>query len=188
MAFEVAGALEAPLDVIVVRKLGLPFQPELAMGAIGEEGFQVVDRSLVARAQITTDEWRTVQRYGRRQLENRVAGFRRGRERLDLHGRVAVIVDDGIATGATARVACDVAHHLGAARVVLAVPVAPLESVQNCEGADEFVCVERPKQFRSVSRHYDDFCEVRDEQVIALLDAADRRSHAEAHDQADETR
>ena len=136
VAFEVAGALQAQLDVIVVRKLGLPFQPELAMGAIGEGGFRVVDPGVVTRGRITPEELLSVERHERRELEKRVARFRRGRERLDLHNRVAVIVDDGIATGSTARVACDIARHLGAARIVLAVPVAPIETVQSWTGVD----------------------------------------------------
>jgi putative phosphoribosyl transferase len=175
VAFEVAGALQAPLDVIVVRKLGIPFQPELAMGAIGEGGFQVVDQAVMTRARITPEEWQTVQSHERHELERRVASFRRGRERLDLHGRVALIVDDGIATGSTARVACDIARHLGAAKVVLAVPVAPIEAVQTSTGADEFVCVETPARFGSVGQYYDDFSPTRDEEVIVLLDAAERR-------------
>lgn len=174
VAFEVAGALQAPLDVIVVRKLGLPFQPELAMGAIGEGGFQVVDPAVMTRARVTTEEWQTVERHERQELETRVARFRRGRERLDLHGRVAVIVDDGIATGSTARVACDVAHHLGAARVVVAVPVAPSETVHDWTGVDELVCLETPQQFGSVGQYYNDFSATRDKEVIALLDAAER--------------
>ena len=125
VAYEVAEALGKPLDVIVVRKLGVPFQPELAMGAIGEGGTQVLDRSLVARLGVTETELQIVERRERAILEDRVARLRRGRRRLDLTGRVAVVVDDGIATGATARVACQVARSLGAALVVLAVPVAP---------------------------------------------------------------
>jgi putative phosphoribosyl transferase len=175
VAFEVADALQAPLDVIVVRKLGLPFQPELAMGAIGEGGFRVVDTGVVARARITSEEWRTVERHERGELEKRVARFRRGRQRLDLHGRVAVIVDDGLATGSTARVACDVARQLGAAKVVVAVPVAPIETNRDLTGADEFVCVDTARHFGSVGQYYDDFSPTSDEEVIVLLDAAEGR-------------
>lgn len=171
VAAEVAEALEAPLDVIVVRKLGVPLQPELAMGAIGEGGVEVVNPAVVRQARITSDEWRAVERRERDELDLRVARLRRGRERLDLHGRVAVVVDDGIATGSTARVACDIARHLGAARVVLAVPVAPLETVRGWTGADELVCVDAPERFGSVGQFYDDFSPVRDEEVMVLLDA-----------------
>lgn len=175
VAFEVAGALQAQLDVIVVRKLGLPFQPELAMGAIGEGGFRVVDPGVVTRGRITPEELLSVERHERRELEKRVARFRRGRERLDLHNRVAVIVDDGIATGSTARVACDIARHLGAARIVLAVPVAPIETVQSWTGVDELVCVDTPERFGSVGQYYKDFSPTGDEEAIVLLDAAERR-------------
>lgn len=177
VAFEVADALQAPLDVIVVRKIGLPYQPELAMGAIGEGGFRVVDRHLVDRARITSDEWQAVERREKRELEKRVSQFRRGRERLDLRGRTAVIVDDGIATGSTATVACDVARHLGASQVVVAAPVAPAGTVRDGVGGAELVCVEAPDQFGSVGQYYDDFSPTRDEEVIVLLDAADRRFH-----------
>ena len=125
VAFEVATARDLPLDVIVVRKLGVPFQPELAMGAIGEGGFRVVDADLISRARITSQDVDAVERRERTVLDARVARFRRGRERVDLTGRIAVVVDDGVATGSTARVACEVARHLGAAQVVLAVPVGP---------------------------------------------------------------
>jgi putative phosphoribosyl transferase len=177
VARAVADALGAPLDVIVVRKLGLPFQPEVAMGAIGEGGFRVVDTSLVARAGVTPAEFRVVESRERDELESRVTRFRRGRERLDLHGRVAVVVDDGIATGSTARVACEIARHLGAARVVLAVPVAPVESARSFPGADEVVCVLTPSMFGAVGQYYQDFSQPTDEEVVVLLDAA-RRSPA----------
>ncbi|HVN50639.1 MAG TPA: phosphoribosyltransferase family protein, partial [Acidimicrobiales bacterium] len=125
VAEQVARALGAPLDVIVVRKLGVPFQPELAMGAIGEMGARVLDERLIAQAGITSEEVAEVESRERVELDRRVERLRRGRPRVPLEGRVAVVVDDGLATGSTARVACQVARHLGAATVVLAVPVAP---------------------------------------------------------------
>ena len=175
VAREVAEALDAPLDVIVVRKLGVPFQPELAMGAIGEGGFRVVDRSVVTHTRISPEEWRAVESREREELDRRIARFRRGRERLDLHGRVAVVVDDGIATGSTAQVACEIARHLGAARVVLAVPVAPIQRVGSLPGADEVVCLLTPEGFGAVGQYYLDFSETTDEEVIVLLDAAGHR-------------
>ncbi len=175
VAFEVATALGAPLDVIVVRKLGVPFQPELAMGAIGEGGFRVVNQPVLDRAGITLDELTAVESREREVLETRVALFRRGRERVDLHGRVAVIVDDGVATGSTARVACEVARHLGAAKVVLAVPVAPVETARDRAGADEVVCVATPEPFFAVGQAYRDFSPTTDEEVVALLATAERR-------------
>ncbi|WP_374969206.1 phosphoribosyltransferase family protein [Terrabacter sp. BE26] len=176
VAAVVAEALDAPLDVIVVRKLGVPFQPELAMGAIGEGGVSVVDARTVRRARVTDEELDAVEAREREVLDARVEHLRRGRPRIDLRGRVAVVVDDGIATGATARVACLVARRLGAARVVLAVPVAPPDTLARLPEADEVVCVSAPSHFRAVGAHYDDFSPTSDDDVVALLRQADRRS------------
>ena len=175
VAYEVAKALDAPLDVIVVRKLGVPFQPEVAMGAIGEGGSRVLDPDVLALVRVTDDELRAVEDRERAELEARVARLRRGRERIDLHGRTAVIVDDGIATGSTARVACMVARRLGAKRVVLAIPVGPPDTVRNLAEADEVVCISTPQQFSAVGYHYRDFSPTSDDEVIVLLDAAARR-------------
>lgn len=173
VAFEVAKQLEAPLDVIVVRKLGVPFQPEVAMGAIAEGGFEVLDQDLIARAGVSSDQVDRVRKHEREVLEKRLARFRRGRELVDLSGRVAVIVDDGLATGATARVACDAARHLGAEQVILAVPVAAPRSLAHIE-ADRIVFVSAPTDFMAVGFHYDDFFPTTDEEVISLLDAASK--------------
>jgi putative phosphoribosyl transferase len=175
VAAEVAKALDAPLDVIVVRKLGLPTQPEVAMGAIGEGGVRVLDTDIVALSGVTQAELREVEDRERATLEARSARFRRGRDRIDLTGRTAVIVDDGIATGSTARAACQVARHLGAARVILAAPVGARDTVQHFSDADEVVCVSSPPQFRAVGNHYRDFSPTSEEEVIVLLDDAARR-------------
>jgi len=176
VAFEVAAALDVPLDVIVVRKLGVPFQPEVAMGAIGENGIRVLDSDLLRRAQITDAELATVEHRERVVLNERIARLRRGRTPVDLQGRVVVIVDDGMATGSTARAACLVARGLGAAKVIMAVPVAPLETVQHMPEADAVVCVSIPDSFVAVGAHYQDFSPTGEEDVVALLDAADRRT------------
>ncbi|HEY4992636.1 MAG TPA: phosphoribosyltransferase family protein [Nakamurella sp.] len=178
VAFAVAEALNAPLDVIVVRKLGVPFQPELAMGAIGEGGARVLDAEVCRRARISEDDLRGVERREREELDARVAHYRRGRQRVDPSGRVAVVVDDGIATGSTARVACEVARQLGAARVVLAVPVAPSRTLRDFPSADEVVCVSAVSRLLAVGYHYLDFAPTTDEEVIVLLDAASRRALA----------
>ena len=175
VAFEVAQALDLPLDVIVVRKLGVPYQPELAMGAIGEGGARVLDSRVLAATRVTDDDLAVIESRERGELEARVARLRRGRDPVDLAGRIAVIVDDGIATGSTARVACEVARHLGAARVVVAVPVAPVEAARGLPGADEVVCVSAPAEFMAVGYHYRDFSPTSDEEVIVLLDIAARR-------------
>ena len=148
MAFEVARTLGAPLDVIVVRKLGVPFQPELGMGAIGEDGVRVIDQEIVRRGEISADELAAVEARERRELERRVVRYRRGRPRQPLEGRVVVVVvDDGLATGSTARAACQVARAQGASRVVLAVPVAPAGwETRLGDVADELVCVKPRKR------------------------------------------
>lgn len=173
VAFEVAKALNAPLDVIVVRKLGLPVQPEVAMGAIGEGGFEILDRALISQASVTDAQVEAVEDRERAVLADRVARLRRGRDRVDLTGRVAVIVDDGLATGASVRVACEVARHLGARRIVVAVPVAAPESLPGIP-ADDIVCLAAPASFVAVGYHYRDFSPTSDDDVIAILDAASR--------------
>ena len=178
VAFEVAAALDAPLDVIVVRKLGLPYQPELAMGAIGEGGAKVLDEEVLAHARVSGEELQAVEERERGVLENRVVLFRKGRTRHDLTGRIAVIVDDGIATGSTARAACRVARKQGAARVILAVPVAPAETLADLTEPDEVVCLATPRQFTAVGYHYRDFSPTDDDEVLRLLDLAAKRVEA----------
>ncbi|OUM41282.1 phosphoribosyltransferase [Arthrobacter sedimenti] len=177
VAFEVAKALHAPLDVIVVRKLGVPFQPELAMGAIGEGGARVLDAHILSLAQVTEEDLQTVERQERQLLEGRLTRYRQGRTRADLHGHTAVVVDDGIATGSTARAACQVARQLGAARVILAVPVAPARTVASFTDADEIVCLVSPRHFHAVGHYYHDFSTTEDDDVVRLLDDAARSLH-----------
>jgi putative phosphoribosyl transferase len=153
VAFEVAEALRAPLDVLVVRKLGVPFQPELAFGAIGEGGARVINDSVVREADLSSDDIDAIEGEQRVELERRVERFRGGRDPISLAGRVAVLVDDGIATGATARTACQVARAQGASRVVSAVPIGPDDIVERFAGyADEVVCLETPAFFFAVGQ------------------------------------
>lgn len=180
VAFEVAEALSAQLDVIVVRKLGVPSHPELAMGAIGEGGARVLDAKVLAHAGISDEDLTAVEIRERAQLEARVSRLRTGQGPLDLTGRIALIVDDGIATGSTARVACEVARHRGAAMVVVAVPVAPAEIVRNLAEADEIVCVSIPHESLAVGHYYSDFAPTSDEDVVVLLESASRSRHASA--------
>lgn len=175
VAIEVADALAAPLDVIVVRKIGAPLHPELAMGAIGEDGARFVNDEVVGLVGATDDDFARVETRERMELERRAVTYRAVAARVDLAGRTAVIVDDGIATGSTARAACQVARAQGAARVVLAVPVAAPESVDALgDVADEIVCVMQPSRLRSVGQWYDDFTQVSDQTVLALLERRSR--------------
>jgi putative phosphoribosyl transferase len=171
VAYEVARAFDAPLDVVVVRKLGVPHQPELAMGAIGEGGVRVLDHHLVARAGLSEAVVRAVEQREHEVLEARVASLRRGRPRAPMQGRVALVVDDGIATGSTARAACEVVRRLGAARVVVASPVAPHGTTADALAADELVCCAMPWGFRAVGNYYRDFQPTTDDEIRCLLDA-----------------
>jgi len=166
----VANALHAPLDVIVVRKLGLPRQPEFALGAIGEDDVRVLDDNLVEHTGVTAPQLAAVDDRERAELHRRVTRYRAGRNRLPLRGRTVLIVDDGIATGATARAACRVARAQGAARVVLAVPVcAPSAITTLAADADDVVCLQAPRGFRAVGQWYRDFRPTSDDEVAALL-------------------
>jgi putative phosphoribosyl transferase len=173
VAAEVARALDAPLDVIVVRKLGVPFQPELGMGALGEDGVKVLNPDVIAMAGVTDRELAAVEAQESAELRRRAERFRADRERVPLTGRVVVVVDDGVATGSTARAACQVARAHGAARVILAVPVAPVDWTRRLAGAaDELVCVATPTPFFGIGQFYDDFSQTTDDEVIRHLRAA----------------
>ena len=168
----VAEALDAPLDVIVVRKLGAPSDPEYAIGAIGERGVRILDEAAMRMAGVGDDQVAFIERAERGELARRAALFRRGRPRLDLTGRTAVIVDDGVATGATAGAACRIARALGAEVVVLAVPVAPREWKEVLrDEADELIAVETPAPFYAVGFWYSDFRQTTDDEVVAALAA-----------------
>ncbi|MEU6586841.1 phosphoribosyltransferase [Nocardia sp. NPDC046763] len=176
VAFEVAWRLPAPLDVIVVRKLGVPHQPELAFGALGEDGVRVINNIVVERADLSGTEMARVEERERAELNRRAARFRSGRPRIPLRGRVAVIVDDGVATGATARAACQVARAQGAARVVVAVPVAARDALLRLQReADEVLCLEQPSFFYAVGQWYHHFEQTSDHEVIELLARAAAR-------------
>jgi putative phosphoribosyl transferase len=170
VAFEVAKAIQAPLDVIVVRKLGVPFQPELAMGAVGEGGILIRNEQVIAMAGITKDQFAKVQAREDKEVTERANRFREGRPPLSLIGRLAIIVDDGIATGSTALAACDVARAQGARKVLLAVPISSKEAASALSTkADEVISLDVPDNFLAVGDWYEDFSPVSDEEVIALL-------------------
>lgn len=175
VAYEVAQELGAPLDVILVRKLGVPYEPELAMGAIGEGGVRVMNDEIVRESGVSESELAAVAAREHDVLERRAEVYRSGRERVPLAGRVAIIVDDGIATGATIKAACQVARAHGARRIVLAVPVGPRE-VRRAMGdvADEIVCLTTPWPFFGIGQAYEDFSPTSNDEVVACLDAAGR--------------
>jgi putative phosphoribosyl transferase len=173
VAAEVARALGAPLDVVVVRKVGVPGQPELAMGAVGEGGVLVVDERVVRLAHVAPEELERAAGRERAELESRVRRFRSSRPAVALAGRTAVLVDDGVATGSTARAACSVVRALGAARIVLAVPVCARPSSRMLASvADDLVCLQTPRDFAAVGQFYVDFSPTTDDEVVELLERA----------------
>ncbi len=173
VAFEVARLLDAPLDVIVVRKLGVPYRPELAMGALGEGGVRIVDQDMVAAAGVSGAELAAVEKAERAELERRVRRFRGDRPPVPVSGRTAIVVDDGIATGATAAAACEVARLHGAIRVIAAAPVAARGALARLDpAADEVICLRTPWSFTSVGQWYADFTQTTDAEVAELLERA----------------
>jgi putative phosphoribosyl transferase len=177
VAFEVATALGVPLDVVVVRKLGVPVQPELAMGAIGEEGVLVLNSELVGALGLARDEVEAVVAREEAELGRRVRLFRGERPPVPVRGRTVILVDDGIATGSTALAAARVLRERGARRVVLAVPVGPPDAARRFRSAvDDFVCLEAPEWFFAVGGCYKRFGQTTDEEVRDLLE----RAHAGA--------
>jgi putative phosphoribosyl transferase len=173
VAAEVARALRAPLDILLVQKLGLPICPELALGAVGEGGARALNPDVLTAALIDAQELAAIEATARAWLVRRVPKLRPGVPPLDLTGRRALIVDDGLATGATARAACQMARARGVARVALAVPVAASQALRLLAGvADEVVCLEADDELRSVGSWYQDFTQITDEQALALLRSA----------------
>lgn len=175
VAAEVAEALGAELDVVLVRKIGAPDRPELAVGAIGEQGVVVRNAALLRDLGLTWDDLAETVSRERFEIARRATTLRPGRPRADLRDRTVIIVDDGIATGATVLAAVRVARCLGAATVVLAVPVAPADALPRlADIADEVVCPLAPRQFTSVGQWYTDFRQVTDTRVRDLLAASAR--------------
>lgn len=171
VAAEVAHALGAPLDICVVRKVGVPGHEELAMGAVAEGGYRVVDRSVIRWESISEDVLEERIRLKDAEVEQRVALFRGGRSTINLNGKTVIVVDDGLATGSTARVALQSVKARGAAKVVLAVPVAAADSLSSlAEVADEVICPFPMEEFYAVGVWYEHFEQTSDEEVKRILE------------------
>jgi putative phosphoribosyl transferase len=169
---EVARALGAPLDILVVRKLGLPGQPELAMGAVASGGIEVRNPDVILQAGVEEDAFRAVAARETREVVRREAAYRGQRTPVEIRGRTVLLVDDGIATGSTVRAAIQALRLHGAERVVLAVPVAPpdVRDALTAE-SDEVVCVSSPSPFYAISPWYREFPQLSDAEVREILEA-----------------
>ncbi|MDV6270430.1 phosphoribosyltransferase [Rhodococcus globerulus] len=171
VAIEVASALDAPLDILVVRKLGSPRNPELALGAIGEGDTRVLNHDVIAAERVSPQAMARVEESERAELERRAHLLRAGRPAVPLSGRTAVIVDDGMATGASAAVASACARAQGATGVIVAVPVASPESIRLlADSADRVICPFVPAILGGVGAAFDDFHQLTDSEVVDLLE------------------
>jgi putative phosphoribosyl transferase len=172
VAARVARALGLPLDVLVVRKIGMPWQRELALGAVGETGVVVLNDEVVSAGGVGPGELDALVRQASQEVEDTVAELRPAAGALELTGRMAIVVDDGVATGATARAAASVLRQVGAGRLVLATPVAaPIICASLGSCFDEVICLSTPVRFGSVGQHYRHFDQVSITQVRRLLEA-----------------
>ena len=174
VAAQVAKALGAPLDLILVRKIGAPWEPELAVAAVVDVGQPeiVVDEQTRAYGGVEMSSIEAQARKEWQEIERRRQVYRRGRPAVPLEGATAIVVDDGIATGTTVRAALRAVRRRRPARLILAVPVAPRETVLALRAeVDQIVCLEQPQPFHAICLHYDDFHQLDDDEVIAALDS-----------------
>jgi predicted phosphoribosyltransferase len=172
VAAEVAAALQAPLDLILVRKIGVPLQPELAMGAVADGGAPLVVRNedVIRLAGVDDADFESVCNSELAEIERRRQRYLGGRERVNVEGRVAIVVDDGIATGATTRAALRATRMRKPSKLVLAVPVAPTDSLAAMrDEADDVVCLEEYESFGAIGYYYSDFRQISDREVIECL-------------------
>ena len=178
VGYEIAQALNAPLDVFVVRKLGVPGHEELAMGAIASGGVRVLNGDVVEGLQIPDEVIEAVAARELRELERRERAYRDDRPKPDVQGCTVILVDDGIATGSTMKAAIEALRQLEAARIVVAAPTAALSTVSQLrQDVDEFVAVITPADFSGVGEWYEDFSQTTDEEVRDLLARANRLPH-----------
>lgn len=176
VAAEVAQALNAPLDVLNVRKLGVPGQPEVAMGAIAEGGTRVLNESLIRALDISPRDIDRISALEQTTLEERAARFRGNRPEPEISGRIVVLIDDGLATGATMEVAIKVLRAQGAGRIIVAVPVGPAGTAARFSTqADDCVCLLEPSNFQAVGQWYERFTQVSSDEVCRLLAEANGR-------------
>ena len=187
VAAEVATALNAPLDLILVRKIGVPSQPELAMGAVVDGGAPIIVRNedVIQVAGIDESEFKTVCDNELAEIERRRQRYLGGRQRVDVTGRTAIVIDDGVATGATTRAALRATRMRNPKRLVLAVPVAPTDNLATLrDNADDVICLEDHEFFGAIGFYYSDFRQISDEEVIETLGRFRVRGSEEARQPA----
>jgi len=173
VGYEIARQLGAPLDVCLVRKLGVPGQEELAAGAVAEGGYSVVNEQITRHVSLPGQAIAEMTVQEEKEIQWRAERYRGDRNPVPVDGKTVILVDDGLATGATMRVAVQAVHHRGAGRIVVAAPVAPSETCTTLEQeADEVVVLSTPEGFGSIGAWYEDFAQVSDEEVQRLLDKA----------------
>lgn len=173
VAYEVARELGAPMEVLIVRKLGVPSHPEFAMGAMAESGYYRINPRVTRAVGVSEAEIETVLEHERDEIQRRLMQYRADRKLPCLAHRSVILIDDGLATGATARVACQYLRELGAEEIILAVPVcSPDVEEKMREDITSLVCLRMPADFSAVGYFYDDFSEVPDDIVIGLLESA----------------
>jgi len=183
VGLEIVRRLRAPMDLVMVRKLGVPYQPELAAGAVvnGDHPQTVVNEDVAAHAGLGAADLRQMANEQLREIRRRREIYLKGRAQVPVEGRTAIVVDDGIATGATTRAALLGVRLRGPAKLVLAVPVAPADTLEKLRpDVDDLVCVETPSFFYAIGAHYVDFTQVRDDEVVRMLDEAERLAGGEA--------
>ncbi|MBS0534027.1 MAG: phosphoribosyltransferase [Proteobacteria bacterium] len=181
VAAVVATALDAPLDLILVRKIGVPFQPELAMGAVvdGPAPITIRNDDVIASCGIDAKAFDEVRRRELTEIERRRQRYLAGRPHPEVEGRTVIVVDDGIATGATTRAALQAMRERKAGKIVLAIPVAPADTIERLRGeCDAIVCLESHTFFGAIGAYYADFRQVSDDEVVAMLDRAEAKAPA----------
>jgi putative phosphoribosyl transferase len=174
VAFEVAKALDAPLDVFLVQKMGVPGREELAMGAIASGGVRVLNQEVIRALDLSEEVIGRVAREQRRKLERRARAYRGDRPKASLEDQTVILVDDGLATGASMEAAVKAVKKQSPSRVIVAVPAGPSQACEQIEAqVDEFYCIITPEPFLGVGRWYDDFPQISDERVRQLLEHSD---------------
>jgi putative phosphoribosyl transferase len=181
VAFEVAKAIQAPLDIFLSRKLGVPWQEELAFGALASGGVRILDWDLIRSLGLPEEEIERITRTVNAELERRELVYRGGQPSLQLEGKTVLLIDDGIATGSSMRAAIKALRQMTPARVVVAVPVAPIETYNSLKpDVDEMVCVYAPEFFFAIGQFYEDFSQTTDQEVTELLRRAAQQITAQA--------